>query len=177
MLLLPDEDAYCGARLYEMGNVNLVDMTRAWQTFSATMLDFITFFSMWNTLILTSCLKKINMSYTVLFFLCITKTPPSYDRVRCIFPKSKESPSVGSCSGRNESYAAGVGMNRGVSRVIGFSPWFSCSDQTCKSYSDNWRKVLCRILRETDENRGETGEWEKEEAAWLRAENNHGFQY
>lgn len=70
---------------------------------------------------------------------CVTKKPPLYVHVRHIFPKSKESPSVGSCSDRNKSSVAGIGMNREVSRVIGSSPWFGCSDQTCKNCRNNWR--------------------------------------
>lgn len=75
MLLLPDEGAYCGARLYEMGNINQMDMTRAWQIFSTTLLDFRAF-TVWKILILTSCLKKPKMGYIVHSFLVYALPKP-----------------------------------------------------------------------------------------------------
>lgn len=119
------------------------DVARIWQIFSTTVLelDFKALFQSVENPYLNILLGKTEYGLHSSHFSsrCITKKTPLYDHVRHIFPKSKESPSVGLYSDRNKSYAAGIGIHREVSRVIGSSVWFGCSEQTCRNYRNNWR--------------------------------------
>ena len=118
-----------------------MDVAGTWQIFSTTALElyFRALFQSVENPYLNILLGKTEygLHSSHLSSRCVTKKTPLHDHVRHTFPKSKESPSVGYYSDRNKGYAAGIGMNREVSGVIGFFRWFGCSDQTCKNYKNN----------------------------------------
>lgn len=106
-----------------LGNgVNQMDVARTWQIFSTTVLElgFRVLLQSVENPYLNILLGKTEygLHSSHLSNRCVTRKPPLYDHVRHIFRNSKEGPSVGYCSDRNKSYAAGIGTNTAVSWVI-----------------------------------------------------------